>query len=193
VIAVDECVDVVRRAIECQSDLVHLLRQQLQRVQVSARDLLPAVDNQDVVAQLLRLRENLRGEHDRPAIGDFLPQQLHDGTFEDRVHPGRELVEEDNRCVHHEHFRELHATAEPAAEILRLAACIRSQSENLEHVIRSTSHVGSREAVEPRERQQVVAHGQQQLRGLFLDHDDDARADVERVAHDVVAEDARGA
>ena len=65
-------------------------------------------------------------------------------------------------------------------------------AKNLEDVIRTTPHVGSREAVEPRERQQVVAHRQQQLRGLFLDHDDDARADVEGVAHDVVAEDARG-
>ena len=44
--------------------------------------------------------------------------------------------------------------------------------------------------MESREGQQVVAHAQEQLGGLLLDHDADVSPHLERLSDDVVAEDA---
>ena len=55
-----------RQPIEGHGHVVDPLRQQLERVQIAARRLPAAVEDQDVIAQLLRLAENLRGQHDGP-------------------------------------------------------------------------------------------------------------------------------
>jgi hypothetical protein len=47
----------------------HALRQQLQGVQIPARRLTAAAEDQDVIAQL-RLAENLRRQHDGAPSGD---------------------------------------------------------------------------------------------------------------------------
>ena len=58
---------------------------------------------------------------------------------------------------------------------------------------RSRAHRRTGAAVKAREREQVVAHVQQQIRGLFLDDDADAPPDLERRFDRIVAEDFHAA
>ena len=53
-----------------------------------SRDLASVIHDQDVVAQFLRLGEDLRRQHDGSSVGGLLPQHRHHGTLENRVHAG---------------------------------------------------------------------------------------------------------
>ena len=90
-------------------------------MQVAARHLPSAVHDEDVVAELLGLAQDLGGEHDGPAAGRLGAQHRHDRALEDRIHPGRELVHEHDRRVDEEHFRHLDAPALASREIHGLA------------------------------------------------------------------------
>ena len=56
------------------------------------------------------------------------------------------------------------------------------QAEVVHHAIGAARARRAGQAVEARERQQVVAHRQQQLGGVLLDDDDDAAADARAAA-----------
>ena len=66
-------------------------------------------------------------------------QLVHDAALEDRIHPGRELVEEDDRRLDHEDLRDLHAAAEAAAQVLDLAVRLGGEAEVVEHALRARS------------------------------------------------------
>ena len=178
-----------RQAIEGDRDVVDALRQQLQRVQVAARRLPAAVHDQDVVAQFLGLAEDLRGQHDRAPVRGLAPELVHHATLEDRIHAGRELVEEDDRRLDHEDLRDLHAAAEAAAQVLDLAVRFGREAEVVEHALGARPDLGVAQAVKAGEGRQVVADRQEQLHRGLLDDDRDPPADVERRRDDVVAED----
>src|SRR6185436_149619 len=175
---------------ESDRDVVDAARQQLERVQIAARGLLAAIEDQDVVAQLLRLAEDLRRQHDGPSTSRLAAQLLHDAALEDRIHSGRELIEEDDRRVDHENLRDLHAAAETAAQVLHLAMGFGAEAKVRQHPLDAYPDLGVAQAVKPREGAEVVAHRQKQLDGGLLNHDGDAPAHVERRGDDAVAEDA---
>ena len=111
---------------ECHRDLIEPARQQLQRIDVAARRLTPGAHDENVVAELFGLAENLRRQHDRAAARGFLPQARHDRSLQDRIHPGRELIEEHDRRIDHEDLRHLHAPLEAAAQVHHLPMRLRS-------------------------------------------------------------------
>ena len=182
-----------RQPIEGDRDVVDALRQQLQRVQIAARRLTSAVEDQDIVAQLLDLAEDLRRQHDGSSARRLAAQLLHDAALQDRIHPGGKLVEEDHRRVDHEDLGDLHAAAEAAAQVLHLAVRLGRQPEVFQHALGARPNLGVAQTVEPREGAEVVPHRQKQLDGGFLNHDRDAPPHLERRGDDVVAEDAGGA
>ena len=106
---------------------------------------------------------------------------LHDAALEDRIHAGRELVEEDDRRVDHEHLGHLHAAPEAAAQVhhlaVRFGASVRSRSSTRS----ARGWISARaQPVKPREGGEVVAHREEQLDRRFLNHDRDAPPHVER-------------
>src|SRR6185295_6513115 len=107
-----------RQSVEGDRDVVDTARQQLERVEIAARGLASAVEDQDVVAELLGLAEDLRRQHHGPAAFRLAAQLLHHAALEDGIHAGRELVEKDDRRVDHEDLGDLDAAAEAAAEVL---------------------------------------------------------------------------
>ena len=111
-------------------------------------------------------------------------------ALEDRIHAGRELVEEDDRRIDHEHLRDLDAPAEAAAQVLRLPSRLSARGRSAPSRRRRSLAPPASARVKPREREQVVAHRQQQLRGVFLDHDGDPLRGPRAGSHDVVAEHA---
>ena len=117
------------------------------------------------------------------------PQQIHDRSLEQRIHAGRELVEEHHGRLDHQRLRDLHAPPESAGQIHDLPSGLLRESELLHHRPRHASARRVRAAVKPRERQQVVPHGEKELRRVLLDDRRNAAAHVERARHDVVAED----
>jgi hypothetical protein len=56
--------DARRQPIERHGHVVHALRQELERVQIASGRLTAAVEDEDVIAQFLRLAEDLCREHD---------------------------------------------------------------------------------------------------------------------------------
>ena len=125
-----ECLLDVRRAASANVTEIsnRAAGQHLQRVNVAARRLTAALHDQDVIAELLRLAQNLRCQHDRAAARRFLPQARHDRSFQDRIHPGRKLVEKYDRRVDHENLCDLDSSLEAAAQIHHLPVRLRSQS-----------------------------------------------------------------
>jgi hypothetical protein len=178
-------VEVAGRGVERHSDFADPRRQQLQRVQIAAGHLPAFVDDQDVVAEILSLAQYLSGQHDRAAARGLPPQPIHDGPLQDGVHAGRELVEKHDRRVDHEDLRHLDAAAKPAAQVLRLPVGLRREAEFVHHPIGAPADRRAALAVEPRERQQVVTHRQQQLGGMFLNDDDDVAAYVRRLPDNI--------
>jgi hypothetical protein len=179
--------------IERHRHVVDALRQQLERVQVAACRLPSAVDDQHVVAELLRLSQDLRRQHQRSAAGGCAPQAIHDAALQDRIHPGRELVEEHDRRVHHEDLGDLDPPAETAAEVHHFPARLGGETELFQDPVRALADLRAAQTVEARERSEIVANGEEKLGGTFLDHDGDATADFERLGDDVAVEDGRGA
>jgi hypothetical protein len=52
---------------------------------VAARDGFPVVHDQNVVAQLFRLGQHLRRQHDRPAATSLATEAVHERALEDRI------------------------------------------------------------------------------------------------------------
>ncbi len=67
------------------------------------------------------------------------------------------------------------------------------QAELFEDAIRAPADLGAAEAVEARERSEVVAHGEKELGGAFLDDDRDPPAHLERFCDDIAVEHRGGA
>jgi len=55
--------------------------------------------------------------------------------FRNRIHAGRELVEEDDRGIDHEDLGDLNAPAEAAAQVHHLTMCLGPQAKVLEHTL----------------------------------------------------------
>ena len=168
-------------------------RQQLERVQIAARHLPAVIDDQDVVAELLGLAQDLRRQDDGPSARRFAAQHVHDAALQDRIHAGRELVEEDDRRVDHEHLRDLDAPPEAAAQVHHLPVRFGGKIQIVEHAPDPRADLGRRQSVEAREGCEVVAHRQKQFDRGFLNHDRNAPPHVQRCGNHVVAQDARGA
>ena len=159
-------------------------------IEITARDLPALIHDQDVVAELLRLRQNLRRQDDRAALRGLFVQKRDDRTLQDRIHAGRELVEKDNRHVDHEHLGDLDAPADAAAQVLHFRGGHVLEAEARHDFVGAGAHRSPGLAMKPRERQQVVLHAQKELGGLLLDHDPDVPPHLERLSNDVEAEDA---
>ena len=93
----------------------------------------------------------------------------------------------------HEDLGHLHAPFEAAAQIDHLAMGFGRQAEVVHHPVGARANLAGAHAVEPRERAEIVPHGQKQLDGRFLDHDRDPPPHFERRRDNVVAEDDGGA
>ena len=89
--------------------------------------------------------------------------------------------------VDHEHLAHLHAAAEAAREVHHLARRFLAQAELLDHLVDPGGQLGAAQAVEAAVAGQAVAHREEELGRLFLDHHRDAAADLERLLHDVEA------
>ena len=124
-----------RHRVEGERQLVDALRKQLQLLQTAARDLPAVVHDQDLVAQLFGLAQDLCRQDDGAAALCLLAQSIHDRALQDRIHPGRELVEKHDRRIDHEHLRHLHPPLKAAAQVLRLAQRFRREAKLLHHLI----------------------------------------------------------
>ena len=168
-------------------------RQGLDRRDVAACDFPPVIDDQDVVAERLRLVQDLRRQDDRSAAARLGPEQLHHRPLEDRVHPGRELVEKHDGRIHEQRLGDLDPPAKPATQIHRLARGILHEAELLHHIVGPRAQRFPFNPWNRPERQQVVANAEEDLRGAFLHHDDDLPADGERIPDHVDSGDFSGA
>ena len=121
-------------------------------MQVAAGHLHPLIHDQDVVAELFGLVEDLRGEHDRPARPRVVADQGHDRPLQNRVHPSRELVEKHDGRLHHERLCYLHATPEPSAEVHHLARHLILEAEMLKHSLGAAGEIGSCQAMKSADR-----------------------------------------
>jgi hypothetical protein len=171
----------IRNRGEGDRDLVQPSRQHLQRVDIAARGLAAGAQDEDVVAELFRLAENLRGQHDRPAARRLLPQPRHHRSFQERIHSGRELIEKHHRRVDHEHLGDLHAAFEPPLEVHDLAICFRPQLELIQHVFGPIANGLRREAVKSAEGGEVVEDREEQIGGALLNDNRNAFAHFEGV------------
>ena len=177
--------------IEGHRDFVDALGQQLERLQIAVRHLPSVVHDQDVVAELFGLAQDLRRQDDRPSLARFLTQRRHDRALQDRIHAGGELVEEHDRRLDHEDLRDLHAALEAAAEILHLLAGLCGQAEVVEHAVGPPADRGCRQPVKAGEHGQIVPRGQQQIGRLLLNDDRDPPPHVERCADHIETGDQR--
>ena len=78
--------------VESQRDFVHALGKQLQRVQVASCDLFSPIDDEDIVAKLFCLAENLSRQDDGSSLLDFGAQKIHYLALQDGIHSGGKFI-----------------------------------------------------------------------------------------------------
>ncbi len=182
-----------RQTVEGQRDVVDALREELEGIQVAAGDLLSFVDDEDVIAEFFRFAENLRRQYDGSSLLDFGAKEIHHLALQDGIHPRRKLVEEQHRRLDHEHLGNLHAAAESAAQVLDLAFHFRAELKLVQQGTRAASRRCLWQTLKARVGEQIVPDGKKQLDGCFLNHRGNPFPDFDRLFHDIVAEDLRGA
>ena len=111
-------------------------RQGLDRRDVAARDLTPVIDDQDVVAERLRLVAGSASSG--RSFGRGAPRPAN-SSITDRLRIGSIPVENSSRNmtgrIHEQRLGDLDPPAKPAAQIHRLARRILHQAELLHHIV----------------------------------------------------------
>jgi hypothetical protein len=95
---------------------------------------LAAVDDRDRRAQLLELREDVRGDEDRLAQAAELPEQLPQLDAGPRVEAGRRLVQQQHQRVVDQRVRQAQALLHAAREALDVRVALRPEVHQVQEV-----------------------------------------------------------
>lgn len=132
----------------------------LELVGGAACDDASVVDHADVVGEVVRLLQILRGQQQGRTAGDQLLDDLPELLAVARVEPGRRLVHEHDRRRHDERRRQVEAAAHASG--VRLGGAVRrvGQIEPVEQLARPGLRRASAHLVELADHAQVLAAGQ---------------------------------
>ena len=151
-----------------------------------------AVDDPDVVGELVGLLQVLGGEEDGGAVVVQRPHLLPDRLAADRVEPGGRLVEEE----HARFVDQRRGEVEPALHAARVGADAAvgggGQVDPLEQVVGAAPALGGGDALQGRLQADQLAAGHQRVERRFLQGDADRAPHRPRLLDHVVAGD-RGA
>ena len=156
-------------------------------------DHLAVVDHGDPVGELVGLVEVLRAEQDRRALGDERADDVPDLVARARVEPGRRLVEEHQLRRHDDARGDVEPAAHAARVVLDEPAGRVREPERLEQLGRALLRVGAPAAEQARRAGSGSRAGQVLVDRRELAGQADEAAHRVGLAHDVVAEHARGA
>ena len=149
------------------------------------------VDDRDAVGELVGLVEVLRGQQDRAAVADEVPDGVPHLAAGARVQAGRGLVQEDQGRPGDQARGQVEAPAHAAGELLDRLGRRLLQVELLEQPGGRRARLGPAEALEPAEEVEVLGGGQQLVDRGVLAGDPQELADDVRVAAYVDPEDLR--
>ena len=161
----------------------------LQRLRRSFGDDPAAVDDPDVVGELVGLLQVLGGEEDGGAV---FVQPLHllpDRLAADRVKAGRRLVEEEHARFVDQRGGEVEAALHPARVGAYAAVGGVGEVDPLQQVVGAPASLVGRDALERRLQADQLAAGHQRVERRFLQGDADRAAHRPRLGDDVVAGD----
>jgi hypothetical protein len=170
----------VFRVGECQYNGAFAVRE-LQVARRVAGDEAPTDDEGEMLAELVGLFEQVRGQQDgRP----LLAQLLDDATYiagGDRVEPPGRLVEEQHRRFVQQgtgdHQTLLHAIRERPYGVFSSL----TQAHEVEHLV----NAALRQVIEPAVEAQIVTRGKPLVQVLLLEHDPDTLLQLSAILHDV--------
>ena len=162
----------------------------LELVGGAAGDDLAAVDDGDLVGELVGLLEVLRRQQERRALPHLVADDVPHAQAAARVEAGGRLVEEQQLRAADERAGEVEPP--PHAAGVRLGDPVGGvlQAEALEHVVRPPPRLRPVEPVEPAEHPQVLAAGEVLVDGGVLPREADDATHGLRVAQHVDAGDA---
>ena len=163
----------------------------LQLVGRALRDLAAAVDDRDPVGELIGLVEVLRGQQDRAAVGDQVPDRVPHLAAGARVQAGGRLVEEDQRRPRDQARREVQPAPHAARELRQRPVGGLLEPELLEQAAARSREPRPSAALQASEQPQVLAGREVLVDRRVLAGDADQLADTMRLAGDVDAEDPR--
>ena len=162
----------------------------LQRLRRALGDDPAAVDDPDVVGQLVGLLEVLGGEEDGRAFFVQLPHLLPDRLAADRVEAGGRLVEEEDARFVDQRRGEVEAALHPARVGADPAVGGVAQADPVEQAVGALAPAGGRQPLQGRLQADQLAAGHQRVERRFLQGDADRGAHLARFGDDVVAGDA---
>src|SRR5262252_1987966 len=160
----------------------------------AAREDLPALDEGDLVAELVGLAHVVRRQHDgdpllAPETGDVGAHPRRDV----RVEAERGLVEEEELGLVHERLGEGHPLLQAGRKVAVLRATVRSELGELDERVDAGAERPAAQAVEPPVERNDLADAQAPEERRPAARHVEAAPQQARLAHDVVAQDRDGA
>jgi hypothetical protein len=165
----------------------------LERLRRPFGDDAAAVDDADVVGELVGLLQVLRGEEDRRTLVVERPHLLPDGLATDRVEAGRRLVEEEDAGLVHQRRGEVEAPLHAARIGADAAIGGGDEVDPLQQVVGAAPALRRRDTLQRRLQADQLAAGHQRVERRFLQGDADRGAHRPRLLDDVVAGDGGAA